>query len=64
MKVAAAKKRVATDGVDLDDPSGSSWNQHAHPLPGAPLSMKSSRQSTEGYTHSSRRIGGGARDTN
>ena len=28
------------------------------------LSMKSSRQSTEGYTHGSRWIGGGARDMN
>ena len=25
---------------DVEIPSGSLWNQHAHPLPGVPLSMK------------------------
>ena len=29
-------------------------DQRAHPLPGAPLSMKYGRQSTEGYAHDGR----------
>jgi hypothetical protein len=32
------------------------------PLPGAPLSTRYSRQSTEGGTHDGRLVGGGARD--
>ena len=39
-------------------------DQHAHAPRWAPLSTKSGRQSTEGYTHGSIWIGGGARDTN
>ena len=34
-------------------PSSSPDDLHAQPLPGAPLSTKYSRQSTEGYTHGS-----------
>jgi len=37
---------------------------HAHPLPGAPLSTKASRQSTLGYTHGSSLSVDGAQITN
>jgi hypothetical protein len=35
-------------------PSGSPRSLYAHPLPGAPLSTKPDRQSTEGYAQGSR----------
>ena len=47
-----------------------SWNDdhteklYAHPLPGAPLSTKASRQSTLGYTHGSSLSVDGAQTTN
>jgi len=45
-------------------PSCSSRELYAHPLPGAPLSTKVSRQSTIGYTHGSRLSVDGAQATN
>jgi hypothetical protein len=59
--VTIVKSRFPTTMIE-NFPCASPKNQHARPLPSAPLSTKYGRQSIEGYTHDDRLIGRGARN--
>ena len=60
--VAAVRSRVATDGADLEIPSGSPWITTHRPLPGVPTVDKRCSTVLRGVFHEGRLIGGGARN--